>query len=332
MRTKIWDFIKIISKFMISFIIIGSMIYFDKLDLSIVKEGFKSGKVILFSFAFISLGAGIAFYRWNLLLRGQNIVLGAFNTIRYSFIGLFFNTTMPGVVSGDIIKAWYVLQDLPKGHKKTPVLTAILLDRIIGLFGLIIVSSSVCLINWQAIWADKQLRAVGMFTMLLFAGTLFFLSYVMLSNWGPLRWLRSKMEKYKSNKIMGLFLKVYDAWMVYQRRPSILITSLVCSICSHTLIVSTVIVCSRSLGVDGLSIYQYFLIVPIGLLATALPIAPAGLGVGHAAFSALFQRAGNSLGAEIFTLFVTVQILVNLSGVIFYLRSSKPVESEMAFE
>jgi hypothetical protein len=75
-----------------------------------------------------------------------------------------------------------------------------------------------------------------------------------------------------------------------------------------------------------MSAYQYFLLVPMGLLTTAIPIAPAGLGVGHVAFAALFSLAGSEHGAEIFTMYVTIQIVINLTGVFFYLRSPKVQE------
>jgi hypothetical protein len=52
-------------------------------------------------------------------------------------------------------------------------------------------------------------------------------------------------------------------------------------------------------------------------------VAPAGLGVGHAAFHALFLLVGSSHGSELFTMLVTLQILFNLMGVFFYLRSPK---------
>lgn len=326
-KTKIWGYIKFLSKFAISFGIIGYMIYYDKLDIAIVKQGMSSGSFLIVSFLCLIGSASCAMYRWNVLLQGQKIVLGAWNTIRYCFIGVFFNTTMPGVVSGDIVKAWYVLNDLPKGQKKTPVLTAILLDRIFGLFGLIIVSSTALLLNFQSIWADPALRSVGLITLVLLSGVIFFFMYVMLNDWGPFAWVRHFMENRKDNKVISFALKVYDAWMVYQSQPKKLVGSLALSVCAHVLAVICVIACSRALGVEGVSVYMFFLIVPIGLLTTAIPIAPAGLGVGHAAFSALFTRAGSSLGAEIFTLFVTIQIMINLSGVFFYLQSPKPIQS-----
>jgi uncharacterized membrane protein YbhN (UPF0104 family) len=103
----------------------------------------------------------------------------------------------------------------------------------------------------------------------------------------------------------------------------LLVATLAISIVNHILAITAVILCARALGDYSLSAYQFFLLAPMALVTTAIPIAPAGLGVGHVAFGALFSLAGSSHGAEIFTMYVTVQILVNLTGIFFYLRSPK---------
>lgn len=118
-------------------------------------------------------------------------------------------------------------------------------------------------------------------------------------------------------------LKAYDAFMTYREHPEVLFQSLALSICTHISVVTAVIFCSQALGENQLSLYQYFLLVPVGLITTAIPVAPGGLGVGHVAFQELFKLAGSNHGAEIFTLYVMLQISVNLSGVFFYLRAPK---------
>ncbi len=45
-----------------------------------------------------------------------------------------------------------------------------------------------------------------------------------------------------------------------------------------------------------MSFFSLFSIFPIGMLLTALPLAPGGLGVGHLAFEKLYQLIGLSEG------------------------------------
>ena len=59
-----------------------------------------------------------------------------------------------------------------------------------------------------------------------------------------------------------------------------------------------------------------FSIVPIGMIITAIPISPGGLGVGHAAFEKLFQYFYVMNGANLFNIFWIIFIFNNLLGVI----------------
>jgi uncharacterized protein (TIRG00374 family) len=273
-------------------------------------------------FILLTFSCAAAFYRWNLLLIGQGLHFSFWNIIRYGMIGAFFNTTMPGAVSGDIIKAWYMVAD-HKQYDKTRVLTTILLDRVFGVFGLVIVSSVPLFWNWNKAWAIPELHHVALLIVALAGGVVFFFGYILLSMHGPLALLRNKMEVLAKNKYGAVLVKAYDALMEYRNRPRYLFLALFFSVCTHLFVMAMVIACAHAIGETKLELYQYFILVPIGLLTTAVPIAPAGLGVGHVAFGALFGLLGSENGAEIFTLFVAIQISFNLLGSFFYISGSK---------
>lgn len=317
--------LKFSAKFLVSFLIIGYMIWSGRLDLATVKRGFMDPWVVGSSLALISIGSVVSILRWRFLLLAQGVKLTFWQTLRYGFIGVFFNTTMPGAVSGDIVKAWYILADSPAGQAKTPILTSIIVDRVMGLFGLITVSMISMLIHWSTVWGNGKMHTLAIFnfTMAIIFGSFF--AFVSFSHWGPFAWIRRQMDAWGENKIGRIVLKAYDAWTAYRRSPQILWGSLVFAAVTHSCIVLAILFCARALGEGQMQAYQIFLLAPIGLLTIALPIAPSGLGVGHVAFNALFLIVGSKLGAEVFTLFVTLQILVNLSGVFFYIRSPKPV-------
>ena len=322
MSERILAVLKLALKFGFAFGILAYMVYSDRLELSVVKKGLSNGTLVLASAALLLLAVVASLQRWRLLLRGQGLNYTFGQVTRYGMIGQFFNTTMPGAVSGDLIKAWYVLAD-NKGQKKTPVLSSILLDRIMGVFGLVIVSASPIIFFWNDVWALERLHKMALLVMALFLGVLFFFGYVLLSSWGPLAAFRRKMDRFSSFGPARVALQVYDCFLTYRERPGILFTALALSVSTHLSVVTVIVLCGRALGDDPLSIYQYFLLAPLGLFTTAVPVAPAGLGVGHVAFAALFGLAGSVHGAEIFTMYITMQILLNLSGVFFYLRSPK---------
>lgn len=318
--------LKFIAKFSLSFLIIGYMVYSGRLDLNTVKKGFMDPWVVGSSLALICIGSVVAIFRWKLLLQAQGVVLTFGQALRYGFIGVFFNTTMPGAVSGDVVKAWYLLSDSPKGQTKTPIFTSIIIDRVIGLFGLVTVSMISMLIHWSTVWGDQKMHTLAIFNItmaLIFSSFFLFVSF---AEWGPFAWVRRQMDHYRENRLGKVVLKAYDAWVAYRKSPQILWGSVIFAAITHSCIVLSILFCARALGEGQMQAYQIFLLAPIGLLTIALPIAPSGLGVGHVAFNALFLIVGSKLGAEIFTLFVTLQILVNLSGVFFYMKSPRPLE------
>jgi len=78
----------------------------------------------------------------------------------------------------------------------------------------------------------------------------------------------------------------------------------------------------RSTGVKGMSAGPVFLVVPLGFVTTAVPISPAGVGVGQAAFFALFRIVAPSYasaGTAAFTVVQAVTILICLSGLFWYI-------------
>lgn len=323
---RISSWLKLGLKFSFSFAIIFYMIYSGRLDVEVVKKGFSHAPLLVASFVLVVLALATSLYRWGLLMKGQEIGFSFPQLLRYGMIGAFFNTTMPGAVSGDLIKAWYVLADR-EGQKKTPVLTSILLDRAMGVFGLILVAASPLIWQWSLVWSTPSLERIATPVLLLFVLVILFFAYVMLSVWGPLALLRRKMKRFEKYKVGRVALSAYDAFLSYRENPGILLQALVLSVFTHLFIVTVVIFCSYALGEDKLQFFHYFLLVPIGLLTTAIPVAPAGLGVGHVAFAALFALTGSNHGAEVFTMLVTLQIALNLTGVFFYLKSPK-VEPE----
>jgi len=101
----------------------------------------------------------LAAVRWIILLRVQDVHLGWWRTLRLLMIGIFFNLFMPGGTGGDVIKSYFLLKETP--GKKGPALLAVLMDRLIGLVGLIVVSGIVIAWRWDWLTEGKQFEALN---------------------------------------------------------------------------------------------------------------------------------------------------------------------------
>ncbi len=91
--------------------------------------------------------------RWRGLLEVQQVRLSAATALKLTWIGLFFNQFMIGTVGGDLVKAYYVTRHTDTA-KAESVLT-ILIDRIIGMLGLLWLSGAGILI-WLAVRPGGQ--------------------------------------------------------------------------------------------------------------------------------------------------------------------------------
>ena len=97
-------------------------------------------------------------------------------------------------------------------------------------------------------------------------------------------------------------------------RKKTLLLTLVLAIGIHSLIAMIFFQLAHLIGVKEMNLATQFFLMPIGLITVAIPIAPGGIGIGHVAFESLYQLAGLSGGADIFNLFIIVQLGVFLLG------------------
>ncbi len=96
----------------------------------------------------------IAGWRWVKLLKVQGIELGLVRTMTLLLIGLFFNFFIPGGTGGDVMKIFYLVKEAP--GKATGAVLSVLVDRIIGLIGLILMSALIIFTQWNWLTANGE--------------------------------------------------------------------------------------------------------------------------------------------------------------------------------
>ncbi len=97
---------------------------------------------------FFMAGAGclLGVVRWNVFLGVLGIRIPAWDVVRMSFVGLFFNNFMLGAVGGDVVKVVWLAA---RGHSRTAALLSVLMDRMSGLGALVIASLVFMLARWD---------------------------------------------------------------------------------------------------------------------------------------------------------------------------------------
>lgn len=109
-------------------------------------------------------------FRWQLLMRVQGISLSWFRVWQLVMIGMFYNLFLPGGTGGDLVKIFYAVREVPRS--KSAVFLSVVVDRLTGMFALILVSSGVFLVFFKELTALPMVRAFTLAVCVIFALTL----------------------------------------------------------------------------------------------------------------------------------------------------------------
>lgn len=261
----------------------------------------------------------VSFIRWMWIVRGVGIDLSVTDAIRLGFIGQILGMVSPGSVGGDLFKAIAVARQ--KRQSGAAALASVLVDRAIGLYGLVVLST----VSLALMPADKitpllsGIRTAGI--ALCIAGALG-LAIAILGG-RPFDWIE---QIAKRTPYIGTTLRrLVNSLRVFERRPWLVLLVMAMSLVVHTGLACSFYMISAGLYRNPPTFLEHLQVVPSGMVAGALPIAPAGLGVQELALVEMFKQLPNLdsafSGIAVAAAYRIVTILVSLIGLIYYFSS-----------
>ncbi|MGB0952212.1 MAG: lysylphosphatidylglycerol synthase transmembrane domain-containing protein [Planctomycetota bacterium] len=243
--------------------------------------------------------------RWRWLLKAAGVPVTYANSFRLTIIGYFFNNVMLGSTGGDLVRAVMVTRGLETNRMRAAL--SVIVDRLIGLFALMLIAGAVLTMFWaqQRISEVRGLRTVtgAVYLLLICAivGAAIYLSRRARKRLG-LDWLLSKLPA------QGLIQKLDDAITIYRDHKGTVASSVLISIPLQVSGILSFWAIGAALG-SGLTVMEDFVIFPVVQTVSALPLAPAGWGVGETLYGTFFRSFGSS-----FTLGVAVSVLFRLTS------------------
>lgn len=107
------------------------------------------------------LNYGLGTLRWRLLLSayGADSVPRFFPLFRVYMVGAFYNTYLPGAVAGDVLRG-VVSRDAFSEQSTTRAVSVVFLDRILGLWGLLVLAT-VSISLWTNAEGSRWIRLFG---------------------------------------------------------------------------------------------------------------------------------------------------------------------------
>ena len=271
--------------------------------------------------------------RWYLLLRAQHIDVKLAPCIKIHFLGLFYNNILISSVGGDLLRAWYITKHT---HKRLEAALSVLVDRVIGLFTLVLMAVSFYVLFpvegdagkldfsfdldiagklSQYRWVIAGLAAVGV------AGV----AAVFIHPAG-----RKKLHLIYA-AVLTAMERVFVAIRLYCTKPFTILSAIGLTFVAQSLPILGYCLIGRLMGLD-VPFKYYFVFFPISWVLGALPISPAGAGVLEGGVVFLFTRVpGVTMEqALVLALCQRVMFLVcSIPGVIIHISGAHlPVDEE----
>lgn len=256
-------------------------------------------------FAAWGLLLALSGWRWHRLLRAAEVPCSLRRAMRLTFIGNFFNNVMFGATGGDVVRAVMVTRGLNENRWRAAL--SVLVDRLIGLYVLLLIAAGVLtLAGAQGDFArvPALFRVWLLALALLAAGTLGAGVYLSARARRLLR-LDALLARLPARATLE---KMDGALTLYRRNTRSVLGALALSLPVQGAGILSFYAFARALGAP-LELLDTAVIFPVVQTVSALPLAPAGWGVGETLYGFFFGRYGAG-----FTLGVATSVLFRLAS------------------
>ena len=231
----------------------------------------------LFALSLLLMASTIVFgvIRWRMVLAVQGLQLPFARAAEISLVAHFFNSFLLGSTGGDLMKAYYAARETH--HKKTEAVTTVFVDRLVGLWAMLLFAGAMMILNARAFLdGDKvtRLAALLILAMLIGCSVVLVLAFRggLSRHWpGARGWLRRLPKGEHLERSL-------DACRRFGSEPYFLTRTLAVSMVLNVMCVVQWQVVGLGLGLS-ISSLTMFSVVPVVICIAALPVTPSGLGV-----------------------------------------------------
>jgi uncharacterized protein (TIRG00374 family) len=273
-------------KFAIKLVIGASLIglLLARMDGAAIVTAFRRYEVMTLAVAtaLTFLGIAVASLRWKLLVPEVPYL----RLLRYSLIGQFYSVVLPGQVAGEAVKAWKI----SRGAVDAPRLVAsVLIDRVVGLIGLLVVATAGIALTRDAFAARLLLPMDGLASALvvgllaLAIPPVYRLVSRLIHHTGASA-LRLRHIAAKASLFLG-------AWRDYAQSPWRLTLSLVLGVMFQLLGVVIYQLLARDMGIE-IATSDWMWMAGVTAIAVLLPLSIGGIGLREGALVAMLAQFG----------------------------------------
>lgn len=256
----------------------------------------------------------VSAWRWGLLLEAQHVTAG-FKTLTNSFlVAVFFSNFLPSNIGGDVIR----IRDTARAAgSKTLATTIVLVDRGIGLLGLVFVAA---LGATLAARGSERIGPIG--PGVLWAGLAVAIAAAAPAVLAPHRvgQLLSPLRRLHQEWVDTRIERLTTALARFRETPRALFTCFLGAILVQAVLVAFYAAIAHALHVT-VPLAHLAIVVPISFIVQMLPLSVNGWGVRESTFGFYFTRLGLPLESALALSFIgaALMMLFSLTGAVAYL-------------
>jgi uncharacterized protein (TIRG00374 family) len=252
-------------------------------------------------------------WRWGLLLKAQHLDF-SFRALTSSFlVATFFNNFLPSNIGGDVIR---IADTAPAAGSKTLATTVVLLDRGIGLLGLVLMAAigatagprfgDAGTVGAGVLWLGFVVAATVATVAVLFPETFTKLLH-------PLRLLHAEWVDARLARLIAALSR-------FRQAPGALAGCFAGAVVVQTGLVGFYLAIAHSMHIP-IGFAELAVIVPITFIVQMAPVSMNGFGVREATFGFYFTRLGLPLESALLVSFMGAALIMlfSLSGGLVYL-------------
>ena len=312
------SFIKPVLRFVVSFGLIGLILYLFREQLPAVFQHLKSINPFYFLAAVIIFFLGLigVAYRLRLVVMAQQTELSPGLAYYVNLIALFFNNVLPSSVGGEMVKAYYLYKN---ANGKVSAFSAVIVDRLFGIVTMIFISMSAVLFWGQAQSSPRILSSIIFLT-------LFIITFgVLVFN----KKIADSLCQVHIPLVPGILLEkirdIYKAIHDYRGHKRIVLRCVLLTLVGQGAYIIANYLLARSLSID-ISLGFFFFFVPIMLLVGVAPSVH-GIGVREATFLFYlteFTSPEKALALSLLSTFFLIFIGI-IGGIIYAFKGGVPI-------
>lgn len=262
--------------------------------------------------------------RWWLLMRGVDIHVNFWSTIKLVFLGLYFNNCLPGSIGGDLVRAWYVTQYT---HRRMVSVISVFVDRVLAMLGTVIIAVTALIVAKRGDIFTRQnksgisgLSSQTWIIILAAAGILVAAGIIILVVPSTRKICKSMYKKgiqYGKQAVLQMF----QVLVVLFKKPYLVPESIGLTLFLQGLVVFSLSLIGSQMGIKA-DLELYFVFFPVMWVVGSVPIGIAGIGIVEGGLVFLFTTYASASPDTATALALSqriIWILASLPGLAVYL-------------